>query len=198
MAIKQAPPVTPTEIKLHPLSNTAINESPVNRSTETLELSGARIEGYLSWDKLNEDEEKQLQSWIASLRGAAGRFFVPHYRYLKPQGDVSGTPIVSADLQYGAKIGVKDLLPNQTAWIEGDWVSINDELKIVTADCLSNGLGFGELTFEPPLRQVVNQGEAIMYNRPHGIFRLKDDKQGSLALRRDKPGKIKVEIVEAF
>lgn len=196
--IKNQPPVVPTEIQLHPMSNTAINESPVNRSTETLELSGARLEGYLSWENLNEDEERRLLSWIASLRGAAGRFESPHYRYLKPRGNVSGAPIIGANTQYGAAVSISGLLPNSTSFLEGDWISINNELKVVTANCLANGLGQAQLIFEPPLRKVVNQGVPIVYQSAKGIFRLLDDKQGKVAQRRDKLSKLKIEIVEAF
>jgi hypothetical protein len=198
MSIKLAPPVMPSEIELQPLSNTAINESPVNRSTETLELSGARLEGYISWDNLNDEQEKQLQGWLASLRGAAGRFTMPHYRYLKPAGAVTGNPIVSANNQYGGSIAIKQLAPNITGFKIGDWVSINSELKIVTETCISNGMGQAQLIFEPPLRKVVNQGVAIVYQAASGIFRLRDDKQGRVKLRRDKESKLKIEVVEAF
>jgi len=196
--IKNQPPVVPTEIQLNPISNTAINESPVNRSTETLELSGARLEGYLSWENLSEDEERRLLSWVASLRGAAGRFECPHYRYLKPRGNVSGAPIIGANNQYGAAVSVSGLVPNSTSFLEGDWISINSELKLVTANCQANGLGQAQLIFEPPLRKVVNQGMPIVYQSAKGVFRLLDDKQGKVAQRRDKLSKLKIEIVEAF
>jgi len=198
MSVKLSPPVVPTEIQLHPMSNTAINESPVNRSTETLELSGARLEGYLSWENLNDDEERKLLTWIASLRGAAGRFYMPHYYNLKPRGMVSGAPIISANNQYGAAVSINQLVPNSMAFLQGDWISINDELKIITVDCQANGLGQAQLVFEPPLRKVVNQGMPIVYQSAKGIFRLSDDKQGKIAQRRDKASKLKIEVVEAF
>ncbi len=89
-------------------------------------------------------------------------------------------------------------MPNTTAWLAGDWISINDEPKIVTVDCVSNGTGQATLYFEPPLRKIVNQGTPIVWSQPEGIFRLKDDKQGAFPLRKNKNAKLKIQIVEAF
>ncbi len=198
MSVQNQPPVTPSEMQLFPMSNTAINESPTNKSTETLEMAGARWEGFIQFNNINEKEEKLLQAWLAGLRGAAGRFKMPHYKYLSPEGEISGAPVIGANNQHGGKLALSNVPVNKKIFVAGDFVTINNELKVVREDCHSNGLGKAELKVEPPMRQVVNQGEVVGYQNPFAIFRLKDDKQGKITLRKGKPGKLKIQIVEAF
>ncbi|BDM66221.1 hypothetical protein NFHSH190041_36730 (plasmid) [Shewanella sp. NFH-SH190041] len=197
MAIHSKPPVTPSEIRLHTLFHTAVNESPVNRVTETLEMGGARLEGHIQWDNPSPAEIRLITAWITKLRGAAGRFFMPHYFFLQHQGQPAGKIVIAENNSYGAQVKLSGATPSTTAFDYGDWVSINNQLVMVVDSCKIDSLGKGVLTFEPPLRHVVQAGEVVVYDNAQGIFRLKDDKQGAFSLRQNKDSKIKLAIVEA-
>ena len=62
---------------------------------------------------------------------------------------------------------------------QGDYFTVNDELKMVTADVTSAANGTAMIAFAPMLRSSPPANTVIEVAKPYGIFKLKDKQQGA-------------------
>lgn len=160
------------------VTNTLGFQSPLNKTTQTLELPGARWVFALTYQNLTDSERRILKAFIAQLRGAAGRFYLWDHNQPYPSGIATGTPVVNGAGQTGSSLSVSGWTASKTGILKaGDYFQVGTELKMMVADANSNGSGIATLTFEPPLRAAPANGASIITTRPKCIMRLKDDEQ---------------------
>lgn len=159
--------------------NTALFQSPLIASAQTLDRGGLKWIAIYTYTELTGDDRAELMGLLASLRAQANRLRVPVYDNAK-RGAYGGTPLVDGAAQTGSSIDLKGATFNVTDWIKaGDYFSIDvngeHELKMATADASSDGAGLITVAFEPrlrtsPLDNAVVYVEDGTLPKPRGVF----------------------------
>ena len=158
-------------------SNTQALESPLTGSVQTVELPGARWQFVLAYPSLEEQDAALLQSFLVRLRGQANRFTCFNFARPVPRGTALGTPLVNnasgspAELQSGSSLITNGWTAGATLK-DGDFFSVNSELKMCVADSVADGSGNMTITFEPPLRSSPPHAAPITTDRPTAVFML--------------------------
>lgn len=107
------------------------------------------------------------------------------------------TLLVDGIGQIGADLDIKAATPSATVLLEGEYFQIGNELKIVTEDCVADGLGNANVKFDPPLRESPSDNDPLNIATPTAKFRLSEPRSnwGS------RPGQftvIQVQAIESF
>lgn len=266
MSILTFPSMLPAQLEWWLESRTRTFSSPLSGSSQTIEMPGARWAARLSFSDSKEVDGHTLFSFLASLRGESGRFYLSPLHHSTPAGTPSGTPLVNganADVNATEPIGETTIaLANasrsiiageyvkfsnhndiykvitggsSTITIEatgltteisavhtmdvyhqgatlksdgwnadtlilkaGDYVGVNNELKIITADVTSDGTGKADLPIAPILRSTITDNSAITTSNPTAIMRLKDDNQARASYYGPIVTSISFECIEVF
>lgn len=185
---------------LVPNSQTHLNKA--NNATEIYDLEGAYWEFEIELANVPERDALALDGFIASLRGQVGTFTLVDYR--REQLDKDFTGFVRGANQDGNILNIDGLPANQTLLVAGERMQVgvgqSTELKILTADLISNSIGQSTVNFESPVRRIPADNTLITFKQPAGLFRLADNKQG-LASAQYKKGIVtswKIKGREAF
>lgn len=195
--------VRPSAFSWHLLPHTQTWTSPLNGSSQTLEMPGARWVFKLPYKKMREADWRAFTAFVARLRGAAGRFYLSPLHALPARGVATGTPVVSGAGQTGASLLTSGWTPSTPQILKaGDFFHVatgsGRELKILTADATSAVDGTATLTFEPPLRGSPAANAALEIAAPSCAMRLVDDNQGQFDWAGVRYGDASVEGVEAW
>ncbi|EOD3176907.1 hypothetical protein ACJMJ7_005511, partial [Citrobacter freundii] len=91
----------------------------------------------------------------------------------------AGAPVVDGANQTGIQLQSKGWTPGTVVLRQGDYFTVNDELKMVTADVTSAANGTAMIAFAPMLRSSPPANAVIEVAKPYGIFKLKDNQQGA-------------------
>ena len=180
-------------------SNTQAFISPLNGVTQTLEMPGASWKATLSFSNLTNDDRREFMSFLVKLRGSSGRFYLHDHSHVSPRGIATGTPLVNGASQTGASLITDGWTISQTNILRaGDYIEVNDELKMVVADVNSDGSGNATLTIEPPLRASPGENAAITVSEPKAIMRLTDDDQATAQTNLFGFSNFSISCVESF
>lgn len=174
-------------------SNTETFTSPLNRSTQTLERPGARWKASLEMPRMDPDTRGQLEAFLVSLGGMAGRFRLwPHARPVSAIGvgasdygvvldfvnqsyQAQGSPMVSAALS-NYKLLPTTYWPASTRVLKaGEFIEVGGELKMVTADVTSDATGNAQIPVAPAFRKAPDIGAALVLDRPKATMMLSTD-----------------------
>lgn len=150
--------------------------SPLDKTTQTLELVGTRWTLNMTYLELGEDDTAELQAFLGLLNGRSGRFYVPNFVKLTPKGSAQGNPSPSV----AAPTAAGDSIIQTTNWVvnqpqvlkKSDLIQVGDELKLITADASSDSFGDAALSVFPPVRGVHSLGASIITNEPKARMRL--------------------------
>lgn len=180
--------------------NTQTFESPLNKSVQTYELPGARWNFAATWENMIEADARIFKAWLATMRGQAGRFYAGDLSRKTPRGIVSGSGTVRTVTSAGATSLSSAWTPiNQTGWfLVGDYIQVNNELKIITADATTNSLGYSTLYFEPALRSALTIGMTITYTNCVATFKLNDDGQDKINFDPERHPSLTISATEVF
>ena len=175
MALVSFPAVTPNDVTLGAINNTAQFVSPLSGHVQTLSRGGGRWRLRLGFRTLLGTDRGKLQGFIGALNGSANTFRVQDHSYVR-QGSGAGTPLVDGASQTGYSL-VTDGWPNNTAIFKsGDQLSYDNgtfsELKIVTEDCGSNGSGQATIKIWPEIHVSPANNASIVVATPLGEFRM--------------------------
>ena len=146
------PSISPTRTTWSLLTNTKQFSSPLTGATQSIGRAGERWHVMLEFSNLHNDDRADLLAFIMKLNGAEHRFTVHDHAYVQ-RGAGGGTPTVDAGGQTGSTLDLLGGPLSQTAWLEpGDWFSFDNELKMVTAQCDTDGAGGATVSFIPKIR----------------------------------------------
>lgn len=158
--------------------NTRAFTSPFNQATQTLELTGARWAATYTTPMLTRAQRAELQAFLIKLRGRANTFYAYDPDGKTPRGVMSGTPLVKGAGQTGNSLNIDGCTNSITGWGKaGDYFTVNGELKMLTADCNTNGSGETTLVFEPSLRSAPADNAVITVSTATCEMMLVDDNQ---------------------
>lgn len=189
------PNVVPSSESWRLIANTQSFTSDLNGITQTTELPGARWSASLTFTRLNASEVKALRGFLTALRGKAGRF------YLSPNDSgvvVSPAGLVAGGSQTGDTLDTDGWSASSAVLQAGDWIGVNDELKMLSSDATTDGTGAVTLEFSPNLHSAPADNAAITTNRPTAIMRLVDDSQAQFQLSQANVYSVTLECIEAL
>lgn len=172
---------SPTEINWSLVTNTRVFESPFTRTSQVLEMPGARWKATMRWVLLTKIECLILRAFLASLRGRSVAFTLYDYSHPTPRGAYTGTPLVYGASQTGSTLNTDGWTHTSDTMLVGDYFSVNNELKIITKNSTSEG-GVVTLTFEPPLRSSPDDNAPLDVLNPSATMRLTSDSQNSVTI----------------
>lgn len=193
--IKWPDEIRPSDLDWSLSSNSVDFSSPFNGASQTASYPGSRWEASMSFNNLNDWESRKLEVLIAKLDGKAGRIQLTDFgRWGRPP---QGKPVVNGTTNTGTTLVTKEWTPNKRVLLEGDYITVNTELKLITEDIWSDANGNAILEIAPMLRTIPPNGSAIETQNPTGMFRLDDNKNGV----KRKPAfnnSFSLKFVEAF
>lgn len=151
------------------LSSSLNFTSPLDGSVQTLELPGARWMVSIVMTPLQEYDTALMESFLAKLRGQANRFTLWNMSRPAPRGTISGSPLVNGAQAAGASLNIKSA-PVGSTLLEGDYIGLNGELRLVGTNATADGGGLMTLALDSPLRNAVTDGMAITLLKPLATF----------------------------
>lgn len=154
-------------------SNTQVFESPLTGSVQTLELPSPRWVATLRFAALNGADAALMRAFLASLRGRAGRFTLHDHTRERPRGTATAA-LVNGAGQTGTSLAVDGMGAGSTL-LAGDYLSVNGELKMLTADATADGGGAATLAITPPLRSAPADNAVVTLIKPTATFMLDQD-----------------------
>lgn len=135
---------------------TAISTSPFTFDQQVYEHQGVRWEAEITLPPLKRDEAKQVEAFLAGLRGQAKTFSL-------------GNPLHDADATGTITSGTKNAT-NVTGTlggaVAGDYFEISGNLYMIT--------NIDSTTFDimPPLRTTISSATTLDFSAPKGTWRL--------------------------
>lgn len=174
-------------------SNTETFTSPLNRSVQTVERPGARWKVTLEFPSMAPAGRRKLEAFLAGLGGMAGRFSLwPH---TAPIADIAAAPVDASMVlnfltqAYQATLSVVvdgtlsnyKLLPtkywpaNTLVLKAGEYLAAGNELKMVTADVVSDANGKATIPVAPAFRNAPANLAVVTLNRPMTTMMLTSD-----------------------
>jgi hypothetical protein len=187
--------ILPASFDWYLTSNGSSFTSPWTGQTQTVRYPGSAWKAQLTLSNLDDYESREVEVILVQLDGMAGRIKLRDFgRFAQP---VKGTPRINGAGQKGVSVNTDGWTPSTKVLSKGDYITIADELKLVTADVTSNASGAATVPFGPQLRNSPSDDLVIEVSNPYGIFRLEKNENGvkrSPAFNND----ITLNFVEVF
>lgn len=183
------------------LANTQVFESPLSRSVQSLELTGARWAASYTLPAMlpGTQAADEWHSFLIRCAGQAGRlyFFDPDKK--TPRGAGTGTPLVKGASQTGRTLITDGWSSGVTGILKaGDYFQVGTALHRCVIDSSSNGSGEATLTFEPPLRASPADNAAVTVTNPVAVGMLVDDQQAGWDSGPTRYEPLTFRVLEAF
>ncbi len=186
----------PNEAEFWPWWNTKKFESPFTRAGQVLEYPGCIWKAQLTFRNLKREELNTIEVFVMQLRGGVNRVKLSDPVFIEPNGPAAGTPKVNGASQTGALLLISGCQPEQLFLKTGDYFTIGDELKRLTADAIADIGGNATLYFLPPLRRSPPHQSVITVRNSWCLMRLDDDDQ-LRSTRRPVTGDLTLAFTEA-
>ena len=173
------PNIIPQSMTCGLSSNSKVFESVFNKSTSAVKFAGSSIVMSMTYDSLDRgetydyDEYNDLETFLFELDGMSGIAKIP--LFYNVGAPAKGTPVISVADQLGGSISTNGWNPNQLVIKRGEFITINNELKKVMSNVMSDATGNATITIAPWLRSSPEVGTPIITENPYGLFRLTDD-----------------------
>lgn len=187
--------ILPSTFNWYLNSNGASFTSPWNGQTQTVRYPGSAWVAEMTLEDMDDIEARYLEVMLVQLDGMAGRIKLRDFG--RQPAEVLGVPLVKGATQSGTSLITDGWTPNSLVLSFGQYITVNDELKLVTSNITSDATGQAVITFGPQLRNSPADNSTIEVAMPYGIFRLDANKNGV----RRKPGianDFSFNFVEAF
>lgn len=118
----------------------------------------------------------KIRSFLVQLEGQANTFRMPVPGFTKPMTGYNANALANgATAARASSIAVDGLNPNVPIVAEGDYITIQDELKLVTQAGASNGAGQMIISFKPALRKAVPDNTLVILQNPTCLMCAPDD-----------------------
>jgi len=182
MSILSLPSVTQfAECRFVCQGNTQEHVSPLTRSVQVMEFTGARWLASFALAPMTRANAETWCAWLANLQGRAGRFYAGPTDATSPRGIGTGTPRVKGGSQTGTTLLTDGWTAAQTGiLLTGDylaWATPSGwrELHLVCADADSDAGGNATLTIAPPMRETPADNATLIVSSPTCVMALATD-----------------------
>lgn len=145
-----------------------VNRSAYNKGRRVLDLDDGSMAASVLISVSTANEDRAWRSFHAKLRGSANTFRLPASEC--QQTVITGTQVqIASDAAAGASsISTKNWANASSLLKEGQFITINDQLVMLTADVPGSGTN-RTLTFEPPLRAAAATNTTVYTENPTGL-----------------------------
>lgn len=150
---------------------------------------------------LYQDPQGNLRGWQAALLPLAqldNDFLYPPPDYAGPSTGYAGPPpLVAGANQTGSTLVCDGVTPSTPILRAGDWLEVGGELKLVTADAVSDATGVVTFAIRPALRASPTDNASAAITEPKGRWRLTQPVAG---INTDvlRNAELQIEAVEAL
>lgn len=153
-------------------ANVQVFTSDLSGAVQTVELPGTRWVTSFVLENLDGADMAVMEALMVQLNGQGGRIYLGHPKRPTPRGSISGSLLVKGAGQTGNTL-VCDGVPDGSTLLKGDLISVNNELKMLTANAVMGGSPTEMLlTFGPALRASPADNAAVTFNSPTATFML--------------------------
>lgn len=167
-----------TDVELTSMNAVGVNVSAFTFKREVQVFPGARWGLKLNFLPMNRDEAGELEAFIRSLRGPAGRFRMGDPYQSFPRGQNLGFPIVVSAIAGSEYVDTLGWVANRADQLKAnDFIQIGDHLYSVLCNTNSDGNGAARLKVWPPLRASYAADTKIKTTNARGIFALTSNEQ---------------------
>ena len=208
--------LTPSKATWGLQSNTETFSSPLNRSVQTVERPGARWKATLEFPHMERDKRRRLEGFLAGLGGMAGRVFLwPH---TAPVADLAAAPVdgtmmldfVAQSYQVNGNVVVNGSLSNfkqlptkywpaSTLVLKaGEYLEVGGELKMITADVVSDSNGLATIPVAPAFRNAPANLAVVTLNKPKTTMMLASDEYAVPVMPGFISESVVISLVEVF
>lgn len=139
-----------------------------------------------------------IRAFLVDLDGVANTFRLPVPGFTRPMTGYMGNAVsVGVTNARATSISATVTSNNTPIVARGDYITINDELKMVTQAVASNGAGALIISFKPPLRKAVAAATPIYLQNPWCLMRAADDDVAKWGVAPPVRQKTSFEAIEA-
>lgn len=174
---------TPASLKIRGIAWRLISPSQVNRSGWTGRRQVFGTPGHSRWTAeaeiavLAEADAFSMRSFMVKLEGSINTFRLEAVE--REQTAVTTLTVAAAVAAGAMSVTTSASWPASTTVLkEGQMLTINDQLLVLTADVVSNTTGGSTMTFKPRLRVAAAAGTAIEVKRPTALVALSEPEIG--------------------
>jgi len=163
--------LVPTTQTFELITNTKTFQSPLSNAIQTVSRKGSYWKTSMTFANLSGEQRNDLKALLAKLNGQEHRLALRDFGHVN-QGNyvTSNTPFLD---QIGAsnEIYLGNVTPNITDYLKaGDYVLVNGQYHVVTADATSQPSFRIKLFVAPPLRDTTTLSTTAYINNPSGTF----------------------------
>ena len=159
-------------------TNTQIFTSPINKSVQTVQLSGARWRADITLRQMTKAEAAIWIAFFMKLKGMSETFYCFDPDWESNRGVGGGTPLVKGAGQTGSTLLIDGCPLSTTGWLKAaDYVEVGGQLVRLTQDANTDGSGEVTLAFESYLRTSPSDNAVVTISNPKAKMRLMDDGQ---------------------
>jgi hypothetical protein len=156
--------------------NTETFTSPISNTVQTLARTGGRWYLSITYVPMKRADAQSVLAFLTKLRGRVNSFYGYDPLATSPLGDVSAsTLLVNGADQTGVSLVCDGAEVSTTVLKAGDYIEVNNELKMVTDDATSDGSGNVTINFSPSLRSSPSDNASITTTNPKCTMKLQDD-----------------------
>lgn len=137
-------------------------------SVKTSGLPGGRWIASLRFENdLEQIMRPRAEALLMSLRGGANQLSMPHWGRPRPNGTLTGNPTIGGAIAAGAQTFV---IANANGTVKaGDIIGVLGQLVMVHTDASPVATNL-TVTVSPVIRQVVNSGTPVIWNKPTALW----------------------------
>ncbi|SPP31344.1 hypothetical protein ARAF_0468 [Arsenophonus endosymbiont of Aleurodicus floccissimus] len=146
-----------------------------------MRFPGSRWRCSLTFNNLTETKSRELEALAAELDGESGRIKI--YNWIRKGLTDRGKLIVSVANQTSRILQTRDWLPSSIVMRKGDYLTVNNELKMVTDNVTSDAKGNAAILISPMLRYTPKINDKIETRSPFGVFKLTTNDQRNFQYR---------------
>lgn len=188
--------VAPSTMSWQLFSNSQTFTSVFTGSEQTVRFPGSHWRCVLTFNNLTENTSRELEVLMAQLDGESGRVKISNW--IRPGLLNKGEPLVSVGNQTGAILQTKGWLANSIVLRKGDYITVSNELKMITDNVISDKNGSANIPIAPILRRPPEANERIETIKPYGIFKLTGNDQGNFQYRPGVFSSVTINLKEAL
>jgi hypothetical protein len=144
-------------------------------------------------------EAGRMRSFLAKLKGKQNTFRLPVPGYYRPSTGYAGDGFAQNPAASRAtSLVLGGMVANVPVLREGEYVTINDECKMITEDCASTSNGQCVINFEPAFRKPVIANSPVKLQKPTILMHSQDDSSASWSIKAPTRQASKFRAIEAI
>lgn len=148
--------------------------------------------------ELDGKDAAAMRSFLIQLEGKQNKFRLPVPGYYRPSTGYTGNGQVYTSVAARANsFTMSGLTPNVPILGNGDYFTVNDELKMSTSDVASDSNGRCLVTFKSALRKPLNASVAVTLQNPTVLMHSQDDDVADWSLKPPFRQNSKFNAIEA-